>query len=172
MKRIIEIGGRFVFLVLTQALVLNHIEVGGGSLIMIYPLFVLLLPVEMNVFMMLFLSFLLGLSVDAMSDTFGLHASAALGMAYFRPVIFKLFASRDGYEGLVETNIHVMGIAWFIKTFGVLLLIHHFWFFLLELFKLNELLFVAQKTLISLPMSFVICILLQYLFIRKQAQEA
>ena len=61
-----------------------------------------------------------------------------------------------------------MGTFWFVKTFGVLLFIHHFWFFLIELFKINDIGFVFQKTLLSFPLSFLICILLQYLFVKKQ----
>lgn len=167
MNRIIRQTALFVFFVLIQVLVLNKIELGGGTQIMIYPLFVLLLPVGINVFLLLFLSFLLGLSIDALSNTYGLHASAVLIVAFFRPIIFKLTAPRDGYEQIYSTNIYSMGFSWMMKTLGLLLLIHHFWFFLLELFKLDDTLFLLQKTALSLPMSFGICILLQYLFIKK-----
>lgn len=167
MNKIAKQVGRFAFFVLIQVLILNQVELGGGTQIMIYPLFVLLLPVSMNIFLLLFLSFALGLSIDAMSNTYGLHASAILVVAFFRPVIFKLTAPRDGYEQVYATNIYTMGAKWTIKALGLLLLIHHFWFFLLELFKLDEILYLIQKTLLSLPLSFVICILLQYLFIKK-----
>ncbi|MFT5860185.1 MAG: hypothetical protein ACI865_002293 [Flavobacteriaceae bacterium] len=167
MNRVIRQLGRFAFFVLIQVLILNQVELGFGTQIMIYPLFVLLLPVNLNVFLLLFLSFALGLSIDAMSNTYGLHASALLVVAFFRPIIFKLTAPRDGYEQIYATNIYTMGGAWTVKTLGLLLLIHHFWFFLLELFKLDEILYLIQKTLLSLPLSFGICILLQYLFIKK-----
>jgi hypothetical protein len=160
-------SARFIFFVFIQVLILSQIELGGGTQIMIYPLFVLLLPVDINVFVLLTLSFALGISIDAISDTYGLHASSLLVVAYLRPVIFKLFAPRDGYEQIPETNIYNMGLSWFIRCFGLLLLIHHFWFFMLELFKLDDIMYLLQKTFLSLPMSLVICILLQYLFIRK-----
>src|SRR3989338_8399820 len=83
--------------------------------------------------------------LDALSNTFGLHASSALIFAYFRPVIFKLFAPRDGYENTEESNIYTMGTRWFIYAFGLLLLIHHTWFFLIEIFKLNEILLLLRK---------------------------
>lgn len=167
MNIVLKIGFRFIFFLLVQVLILNQIEIGGGTQIMIYPLFVLLLPVDMSIFFTLLLSFGLGISIDAMSNTYGLHASSITVVAYFRPIFYKIFAPRDGYEQIPETNLYTMGYTWFIKTFGILLLIHHFWFFILELFKLNEILFILQKTLLSLPISFVICILLQYLFVRK-----
>jgi hypothetical protein len=162
---------RFVGFFLIQVLILNQIEIGFGIQIMIYPLFILLLPVEMNVFTLMLVAFGLGIFIDSMSNTYGLHASSLLTMAYFRPVIFKLFAPRDGYDALLETNLFNMGNMWFLKTFGILILIHHFWFFLFEMFKLNELLFVLQKTGLSAVVSFLICILLQYLFIRKPKEQ-
>ena len=167
MKTVIQTGVRFIFFLLVQVLILNHVEVGGGSLIMIYPLFVFLLPVEMNIFLLMTLAFALGISIDALSDTFGLHASSLVTMAYFRPILLKTFAPRDGYEQIPESNVHALGFYWFLRVFGILILIHHLWFFMLELFKLNDVVFALQKTAISAPMSFMICLLLQYLFIGK-----
>ena len=161
----------FVSLMALQVLVLNQIEIGLGIQLMVYPLFILLLPVEMSVTLLLLLAFSLGILIDAMSNTYGLHASSLLVFAYFRPLIFKLSAPRDGYDPLMETNFHTMGYKWFIKTFGVLLLIHHFWFFSLEIFKLNELIFVLQKTGLSLILSFLLCLLLQYLFMNKTVKK-
>lgn len=162
---------RFVGLVLLQVLILNQMEIGFGIQVMVYPLFILLLPVEMNIFYVMFIAFGMGLSIDSMSDTYGLHTSSLLAFAYFRPVIFKLFAPRDGYDHLLETNIFNMGNGWFIRVFGILIIIHHLWFFALEMFKLNEIIMILQKTLLSVVLSFLICILLQYLFIRKRNNE-
>lgn len=159
---------RFLFFVSIQVLVLNQLEIGLGIQLMVYPLYILLLPVEMNVFTLMLLAFALGLSVDSVSDTYGLHASSLLAFAFFRPTFFKMFAPRDGYDHLLETNIFNMGFSWFIRVFGILLLIHHFWFFTLEMFKWNEILMVLQKTILSTIVSFLICILLQYLFIRNK----
>ena len=161
---------RFVFFLLLQVLVLNQIEIGFGIQIMIYPLFVLLLPVELKTITLMLVAFVFGLFIDSFSNTYGLHTSALLIFAYMRPLVFKLFAPRDGYDILLETNIFNMGYKWFLKTVGVLLLLHHFWFFIFEMFKLNELVFVLQKTLLSLPLSFVLCLFLQYLFIKKPDQ--
>jgi hypothetical protein len=162
---------RFVFLLLVQVLVLNQIEIGFGIQLMIYPLFILLLPVDTSISGLLLLAFLLGISIDAMSNTYGLHASSLLMIAYFRPIIFKLFAPRDGYDPLLETNLITMGYKWFINTFGILLLIHHLWFFMLEMFTLNEFAFILQKTALSVPLSFLLCMLVQYLFMNKSSSK-
>lgn len=167
MNNILTQGLRFAFFVLVQSIILNQLEIGQGTQLMVYPLFIALLPVEISVFVSMLIAFGLGLAIDSISNTYGLHASSLLVVAYVRPMIYQLFSPRDGYEQISETNIHVMGFSWFLKAFGLLLLIHHLWFFMLEMFKLNEILFVLKKTALSAPMSFIVCILLQYLFIRK-----
>jgi len=171
MNVVVKIGLRFLFFLFAQVLVFNQIEIGFGLQLMIYPLFILLLPVEMGVVTLMVAAFVLGILIDAMSNTYGLHTSSLLIVAYMRPMIFKLFAPRDGYDALVETNIFTMGTAWFLKVFGILIVVHHLWFFMLEMFKMNEIVFVLQKTFISAPISFLICILLQYLFIQKRVDK-
>lgn len=171
MNQFIKHSIRFVLFILAQSLIFNQMEVGFGIQIMIYPLFVFLLPVEMGVFSLMSLSFILGLAIDAMSNTYGLHASSLLFVAYLRPVFFKIFAPRDGYDPNTETNIHMMGTSWYVKSFGILMLIHHFWFFLIEIFKLNDLIYILQKTLISVVLSFIICTLIQYLFLKKPKEK-
>jgi len=39
------------------------------------------------------------------------------------------------------------------------------------MFKFNDLGFILQKTVLSAPVSFAICILLQYLFVKKQTSK-
>jgi hypothetical protein len=162
---------RFVFLALFQALVLNQIEVGLGIQIMVYPIFILLLPFEISTTLMLFLAFAMGLIIDSISNTYGLHASSLILFAYLRPIIFKMFAPREGYDPLKESNIYEMGPRWFIYVFGILLFLHHFWFFLLEMFRLDSFLFIFQKSILSFPLSFFVAYLLQMLFIRKPKER-
>lgn len=167
MNLLITHGLRFIFFLLVQVLILNQLEIGLGIQFMIYPLFILLLPVELKTITLMLIAFVFGLFIDAFSNTYGLHTSALLIFAYMRPLIFRLFAPRDGYDILLETTVLNLGYIWYLKTFGILLLLHHFWFFMFEMFKLNELVFVLQKTILSVPLSVLLCLFLQYLFIKK-----
>lgn len=162
---------RFILIFLIQVVVLNYIEIGSGIQLMIYPLFLFLLPSEVNVFYLMLIAFGLGVVIDVFSNTYGLHASAGVVFAYFRPLVFKLFAPRDGYDALLETNIFNMGRSWFLRSFGLLLLIHHFWFFFFQMFKISEVLYILQQTGLSVVLSFVLCLLFQFLFLRKPKKE-
>jgi hypothetical protein len=134
---------------------------------MINPLFVMLLPFELGVISLMGLAFLLGIIIDIFSNTYGLHASSLVMMAYFRPILFKFYGPREGYDPLKEPNVFDMGNRWFTLVFGILLLIHNFWFFLVESFQLNQFLFILQKTIFSTVPSFLICLLLQSFLIKK-----
>ena len=158
---------RFVLFVFVQALIFNQLEIGWGIQFMIYPLFILLLPWDMNVFLVMLVSFFLGISIDSISNTYGLHASSAVMVAYLRPYIFKIFEPRDGYEAGPELTYHNMDFRWIVSVQGLLLCIHHLWFFLVEIFKFNEVLYILQKTLLSVPASFILCMLIQMDFIKK-----
>jgi rod shape-determining protein MreD len=157
--------------VLFQVFILNHVEIAGGMYIMTYPLFLLLLPFEMSTVVLMLIAFLFGLTIDAFSNTFGLHASAAVVFAFFRPLVFKLFSPRDGYENVETSTIYSMGFRWFLYAFGLLLLIHHTWYFIIEQFKWNESLLIIRKLLISLPASFGVSLLIQFIFVDKKKKE-
>jgi len=171
MGRILLHSIRFVLFVFVQVLILNNFELAWGVYPMLYPLFIMLLPLEIGTVPLMLIGFAIGISIDAFSNTFGLHASSAVLFAYFRPLIFKLFAPRDGYESEAEGNMFEMGPRWFIYTFGLLLLIHHTWYFAVEHFKFNEILLVLRKIGLSVVLSFVLSWLVQLIFVSKKKSE-
>lgn len=168
MNSIVLLVLRALLLGLIQVLILNNIEIQWGLYPMIYPLVILMLPFEWSTTTLMVSAFGFGLFIDAFSNTFGLHASSAVLMAYFRPQILKLFSPRDGYESQETSNINDLGFGWFFGAYGLLLLIHHTWFFTIEVFRMNELLFIARKIAISVPVSFVIAAVAQFIFMRKR----
>lgn len=158
---------RFISLLLLQVFILNAIEPGMGIYLMAYPLFIAVLPFNYNVITVLSISFLIGFIVDLFSNTFGLHASAAVAMGMARPLLYKYFAPRDGYDVLRHPNVLDMGFRWHLLTFGSLLFVHNCWFFILESFRFDNIPSALLKTLLSGSFSFVICLLVQYLFFKK-----
>lgn len=170
MNQIVPISLRFLLLAFLQVIVLNNIELGWGAYIMIYPFFILLLPIEMNPIPLMLISFGLGLTIDALSNTFGMHASAAVLVAYLRPMLFKAFSPRDGYDNVESAGIRVLGFQWMLGAYGTLLLIHHTWFFILESLQLNEILLILRKVALSVPLTFLVSLLVQFIFMRKRGE--
>lgn len=162
---------RFILFVLIQSVVFNQLEIGLGIHPMIYPLFIMLLPFNTNSVLLLFLAFAMGMSIDVLSNTGGLHASSLLVFALFRPIIFKAFGPREGYDPGAEGSIYEMGHAWFLYCFGILILIHHTWFFFMEVFKFSEFLYVLRKLVLSLPVTYLLVILFQFLFLGRRTSR-
>lgn len=166
----IEIGKhsiRFILFLLAQVYVFNHLELGLGIQFMIYPMFIFFLPNTLNIFLLMSISFVLGLSIDSLSNTYGLHASAAILIAYGRPYLMKLFEPRDGYPPTTDLSIYTMGYVWYATVFGIFLAAHNFWFFLMEQFKWSEFWFMILKIILSVPLSLGMSILIQLLFFKK-----
>ena len=158
---------RFLLFVFLQVFIFNQLEITTYVHIMVSPLYIMLLPFDLSVIRLLFISFFLGLCIDALSNTFGLHASALVFTAYLRPFVFRWFAPRDGYDSIKNPSIFDMGNKWFFFAFGSLIILHHFWFFTLESFSISESLLILKKTVPSALLSFIVCIILQTLILKK-----
>ena len=129
---------RFVFLVLLQGLILNEVNLWQGMAIpYLYIMFLLMLPLETPRWLELIIGFILGLTIDMFTNTLGIHASACVLIAYIRPLYLKGIAPRDVYEYVQRPGIQDFGLTWFIKYASVLILIHHFWLFFVEVYSLK-----------------------------------
>ena len=158
----LKYGLNFILIVLVQGLVVNPMEIHEFLNPMVYPMLILMLPFDLSVLATLAISFVLGVSVDGMSNTFGLHASAAMVVGYLRPTVLKYIKPRDGYDATLMPSIHDMGITWFLGYTTFFLFLHHAWFFTIEIFKLDFFLIFA-KTFCSLLFSLLLIILLQFI---------
>jgi len=158
---------RLIIFVLAQGLIFGQLEFGAGIHPMIYPLFILMLPFDISPILLMVMAFITGISVDFFMNTFGLHASAAVLVAYVRPELYRLFAPRDGYDVLKEPTMSEYGYKWFLYVAGIATIIHHLWFFLLEHFSLSDWLIVLQKTTLSTLVTMSILLIIQILFFKK-----
>ena len=162
---------RFVVFAFLQALVFNQLNIGFGIHLMIQPLFIMLLPFELTVIPIMGIAFLMGLVIDIFSNTYGLNTSSLVLMAYLRPIVFKFYGPREGYDPLKEPTSQDMGSNWFTVVYGILLGLHTFWFFLLEIFEIGRLGFILQKTLLSGGLSFLLALLIQSFILNSKQKK-
>jgi hypothetical protein len=158
---------RLVIFVLAQGLIFGQLEFGAGIHPMIYPLFILMLPFDISPILLMIMAFITGISVDFFMNTFGLHASAAVLVAYIRPELYRLFAPRDGYDVLKEPTASEYGYKWFLYVSSIAITIHHVWFFLMEHFNWSDWLIVLEKTFLSVIVTLFIILVIQILFFKK-----
>jgi hypothetical protein len=125
---------------------------------MLYPLFILLLPIKIARSAQLLLAFLLGIAVDMFYDSPGLHAGALVFMAYVRKYILKFLEPVDGYSIESTPTIRKYGFNWFLIYSSLLMFIHLIVFFSLEAFSFVYFFEIILKTIFSFIFSQIIII--------------
>jgi hypothetical protein len=152
---------RFVLLLAVQILVFNNMDFWGYVSAFPYILFIILYPVNGNKYGLLLSSFFLGIIMDLFCNSGGVHATACLLLAYFRPAFFK-FSFGLSYEYQTVKLNDVLTPERF--TFILLSVItHNFTLFILESFQISFILDVLLRTLLSTIFTTISCIILIYL---------
>lgn len=164
---IIKYSGIFVLLLLIQVLIMNNIGFSGYVNPFVYLLFIILLPLEIPAWLLLVIGFFTGLTVDLFTATAGLHTSATVVVAFVRPYILRVIAPREGYEKGDEPGIRTNGFRWFILYVVLIVLIHHFTLFYIEVFRLKYFFFTFARALLSSLFSILFIVIIQTLIIRK-----
>lgn len=165
-KFIINNTLRFVFLIGLQLLLLNELPF-GRVYIMIYPLFILLLPVFTPRIAVLLLAFFTGIIVDVFSNGGGLHTASLLLIGYLRTFILDTFQPKSGWDKLDEPTLSQQGVNWYFFYILILFSIHHLVYFFLELFSISNFVTTFFKTIFSLISSLSLVWLISLFFARK-----
>ena len=158
---------RFLVVILFQVLVMDNVMLNGYMIPYIYLLFILLMPFETPRWTQLVLGFLLGMGIDLFLNTPGMHTAATVLVAFIRPYLLNLLAPRDGYDTDSFPRIHYYGFLWFLKYTLIIVVIHHFLLFYLEVFQLKDFLSTLLRVILSSILSTSTIILSQYFVFRK-----
>ncbi len=165
--KVIQNVFRFIFLVLLQVLVLNHVQWSGYINPYAYIIFILLLPIETPKWLLLLSAFVLGITIDMFNNTSGMHAAATVMLAFARPRILKLIAPRDGYEAETRLSPYIMGFKWFITYVSMAVLLHHFAYFYIEAFRFSEFFFTFFKSIFNSVVTILLIVLGEYIFSKR-----
>jgi len=158
----------FVIVVLLQVMIVNNINIGvWGITPMLYTLFILALPFETPKWVLLVLGFFVGFVVDIFCDTPGLNAGASTVMAFARPWVLGLLAPRDGYENGTRPYLMQMGFLWYIYYSGLLVLIHHAAYFMLDAFGFDHFFKTLSQIVLTALFTEVLLVFSQYIAFRK-----
>jgi len=162
---------RFVFLILLQVLILNNIQLGGFINPYLYILFILMLPFETPVALVMLLGFILGLTIDMFMNTMGMHAAATVCMAYVRHYILKLISPREGYEFGIQPTLQYLGPKWYFSYAGILVVVHHLVLFYIEVFRFSEFFSTMLRVILSSLLTITIILLSQLLIYRSKLKN-
>ncbi len=153
---------RFSVLMLLQVIVLNHINFTGYVNPYAYLIFILLFPFDASKTLLIFLSFLLGLSIDIFSDSGGVHAAACVLVGFLRPMLLKFsFGVSYQYNAVKLNKVTFKERLLYV---ALMVFIHHFVLFSLEIFSPSHIVLIITSTLFSgiFSVLLILCILLLF----------
>lgn len=157
---------RFIFLIIFQVLILNNVQAGGFINPYLYVLFILMLPIETPGWLMLLLSFSMGLSIDLFENTAGMHASASVFMGFCRLYLLRMISPREGFDRGSKLTIQKFGVAWFLTYAGILVFLHHMALFYLEIFRWSSFFSTFLRVILSSVFTLALIVITQFLFNR------
>jgi len=159
---------RFFVLLFFQVLILKQMSMGWGDVvywnIMLYPLFVLWMPVRTSTWLLLLLGFAMGLLVDIFYDSPGVHASALVLTAFVRPLALRWMEPREGYSLNAYPSRSVFGFSGFMRYAALLMGLHLFVYFSVEAFTFVYLVDILQKTFFSFLFSMTFIAMITLIF--------
>jgi len=158
---------RFILLVFLQVLLLNNVNLAGYINPYLYILFILLYPLDGSKGLLIFLSFLLGLSIDIFEDSGGVHAAACAFTAYIRPVVLKYsFGVSYEYNSVKIKKADPMERLTYIAS---LVFMHHFVLFSLEIFSFKHIFLLLKSTFFSGIFTIIVVVCTMILFNKKSS---
>ncbi|HEX4959037.1 MAG TPA: rod shape-determining protein MreD [Lacibacter sp.] len=161
---------RFVLLMLVQVFVLNQVPpLHQYFPPLLYYIFILWLPFTIGRSQLLVVSFMTGLALDFFTKTPGMHAAACVIIGYIRPFIINLIVSQQGVEfNYREPSTTSLGNIQYIIYVVVLTVLHHAMLFTIQAFQFGNLVYLLFKTLGASLISFMLILVVEIIFMRKQ----
>jgi rod shape-determining protein MreD len=152
----------FFILISLQVLLFNNIQFSGYINPYIYIMLILLLPVEISTWLLLFISFFTGLTIDFFTGTPGIHTAATVLSGFLRPYILRFISPRDGYEPGAIPSMEIYGIRWFLFYTVIIVIVHHVALFYLEVFRFADFFRTLLRILLSSLFSITFILLAEY----------
>ena len=157
---------RYLILLLLQMLLFKQVGIVIGPYfnIFLWPLFILLLPINTNTPLAVFLGFLCGLSMDFVYNTIGIGASAGAFAGFARPFILRSFEPKGGFSG--NENIPApahFGWAWFMQVSAIYFFLVLFWYFSVDAFTFVYITTTLLKTFSAWGLTMVFVLIFVFL---------
>jgi len=152
----------FVLLVLLQVLLFNNIQFSGYVNPYIYIIFILLLPVEIPSWLLLILSFCMGMVIDFYSGSPGMHSSASVLAGFVRPFVLRFISPRDGYEPGASPSMLIYGFRWFLFYSLTIVIIHHTALFYLEVFRFTDFFRTLLRVMLSSLFTIIFVLIIEF----------
>ena len=170
MNKLLKNSIRFFIFILVQVFVLFQIKPLHQFVVpYLYFLYILWLPFNMPRMGLTFVGFLFGLTLDFFTKTPGLHAAPCTLIAYLRPFLVNILIQQEGADKNYKSpSIVSMGWAPYATYVLILTFVHTAFLVFLEWFSFGGFLFFMGKVLATTAVSFLLIIVTELLFFRKE----
>lgn len=162
---------KLLFIILLQVIVLKEMELGAANWWItpfVYFIIILDLPLKINPLLSMLVAFSLGIVIDMFYNTFGMHASACVFLAFLRHYFVILLLPRDGFDMNTTFTIKNVGFLKYLFYIGILSISYHLWFFIFERFSFDFFLLRLSQALTSGIFAVFLIILLHLVFVKTQ----
>ena len=137
----------FVLLVVLQVMLFNHLQLAYVVNAFPYIFVVATFPNSANDIVRVIIGFFLGLIIDMMCGTWGIHTIATTLAAFVQPMLMKMIALPEQLDRKVPSFRYMK---WkFLEYTAVLVFIHHLVLFSLETFDFSLWYWILIKTAVS-----------------------
>lgn len=159
---------RFLGLLAVQVLLLKQMGQAVSSTyfnVLLYPLFILFLPLQMAAPFTVLLGFAMGLAVDIFYASPGVHASAGAFSGFARTLVVGAFAPKGGFTNK-EPVFTPYFVTWqtFLQGAAAFLFLHLFWYFSVDAFTFVFFGSIMLKTLAAWGLTMIFVIIYAGLF--------
>ncbi len=159
---------RFFGLVILQVLILKRVTLGSTDgfnyvQILLYPLFLMLLPFRTPRWMGVLLGFSIGFLVDIFYGSLGVHAAAGTFTGFIRPFVLDILAPKAGYVVSASPTMHKLGTNWFLRYSALMTFLHLFFYYSVDAFTFVYIADILLKTIFSFIFTMVFVVIYQYL---------
>jgi hypothetical protein len=162
---------RFIGLVAVQSLLLNQMtgSIGMYFNVLLYPLFILFLPLQMPAPYLVLLGFAVGVSVDAFVPSWGIHASAGAFSGFARGLALLPFAPKGGFSAK-DPIFAPSQIGWqtFLQGASLFMVMHLLWYFSFSYFSHLFALEIVKKTAAAWALTMIFVVLYTAMFNPKK----
>jgi len=154
---------RFIGVAAIQLLILNNVHLVGFVVPVVYIYFIMKLPFGTKKLAVLFLAFIMGMTIDLFVGTYGIHAAAATLIGACRHFFLKLSFGENEEDKETTPSIREKGFYPFLGYTAMLSALHIAAFFVLENIGYSYQLTLLFRGLASAAVSIFLIILLEYL---------
>jgi rod shape-determining protein MreD len=172
---------RFALIMAFQIFILNDAWLKGNTALMglslfkpyVYILFILMLPFQLNKNWVLVIACFTGFVMDIYSNTYGLHASACVLLAFLRSYVLQLLLQSNPKEmnQYITPSLSRLGFKNFIMYIGFLVITFSFYFYLIREFSFPHTVHFLVNTVFTSLTTIILIIISQVFFAGGQQKR-